>query len=331
MKIVSGSGKGIGKLGGDVYYINHGVQLKREYTSQVTNPNTPQQVGQRTRFKLQSQISASVAPVLAFVRKGMVSPRNQFVKVNNGNFYVSQGVAQVALESLQIARGNLALPNVVINKSEQNVISMYLGNAPSIDISRIVYCLFDRTVNGDLAYLGSVIVSNAGTLERWRGTWTNPWGVVYNDLLVLAYGMRDNNERARAAYENYHIETAEDVARLVASRSLDLSNYSFTQTMGATLFEGETTSGNILGNQVVVRIMALTGGIVTGTGFENGQKIVNVGDSVTVTATPDNGMQFNGWKYEGTNEVASNVSAYTFDASRNVSLVASFVPSGGLE
>lgn len=331
MKVTGGSGKGVGKLGSDVYYINHGVQIKREYTSSVKNPNTPAQVEQRTKFKLQSQISAAVQPVLAYVRKGLLSPRNLFVKANNGNFYVTGDVAQVALESLQVAQGSLAFPEIIVNKTEQNVINMFLSNAPSKDISRVIYCLFDRTVNGDLAYLDSVIASESDPLSRFGATWSNPWGVVYNDLLVLAYGMRDNNERAKALYDNYEIVGAQDIARLVANRTLSLTDFSFTRTMGATLFHGESSSGAIGANQVVIRIVGGNGGTVTGTGFENGQKIVNVGDSVTVVANPDEGWSFNAWLKEGTQEVVSNTATYTWNAYRNTTLQGSFIKNGGLE
>ena len=67
MKIYSLDGKGSGKVGGSVYYVNRGVQVRREYTAAVTNPSTDAQVGQRSRFKLASQVSLLFPMSLPFL------------------------------------------------------------------------------------------------------------------------------------------------------------------------------------------------------------------------------------------------------------------------
>lgn len=81
MKLTSIVGTGTGKLGGSVFSVRNGAQVVRTYQPIVANPQSEQQIAQRAKLKLASQLSAAFANEVApFGRDGMRSPRNLFVK-----------------------------------------------------------------------------------------------------------------------------------------------------------------------------------------------------------------------------------------------------------
>ena len=82
MKLNGLLGTGSGKLGTSVFTTVKGTQIVRQYQPTVNNPSTNLQVSQRSRFKLVSQIAASMADVIAIPRNGIISSRNLFVKKN---------------------------------------------------------------------------------------------------------------------------------------------------------------------------------------------------------------------------------------------------------
>ena len=79
MKIYSILGKMKGKIGNIVVSSVNGQVVGREYNPNVTNPNTLMQQNTRSKFKLASQLSAAMAPVIAIRKDGAKSTRNQFV------------------------------------------------------------------------------------------------------------------------------------------------------------------------------------------------------------------------------------------------------------
>lgn len=83
MKLQGFVGKGSGKLGASVWTVRKGVQVVREYTNRVSNPNTRPQMEQRAKFKLLTQLSAIVADAMSFttMTPGQ-SQRNIFMKRN---------------------------------------------------------------------------------------------------------------------------------------------------------------------------------------------------------------------------------------------------------
>lgn len=61
MKSTGLFGKNSGRVGGVVYSNYRGEQIVRSYQPKVNNPNTKKQVEQRTKFKLASQVAASLS------------------------------------------------------------------------------------------------------------------------------------------------------------------------------------------------------------------------------------------------------------------------------
>lgn len=314
-------GKTSGKVGGLVYATSGGETIVREYNPNVANPSTTAQVDQRARMKLMSQISASLAPSLAIQKSGLVSARNKFTKINFGNTYALNGVAQCSYENLQLTEGNLGLPQIrVIGEvlDSSRTVAAAFWDEPSKNISRIVYCIFSKSQEGKLSYISSQIVSarQKTILGYFQATFNNaPAG----DIVVYAYGMIDTSERATAQYGNLNVVDGSDIAKLVATRAISFTDYQFTQTRGTTLGANNQPVTPTPDGSVRIFATALgEGGTVTGGGT------YEIGASVTLTATPASGYTFRAWLKNGTNQVVSTSNPYTFEAATQLDLIAAF-------
>lgn len=315
-------GKVNGKIGSVIFSTSGGSIIAREYNPNVANPSTMAQVNQRARMKLMSQLSASLSPVIAMTKDGLVSKRNKFTKVNFPASYALNGVAQITYENVQITEGNSALPALTAAgqvSGENMQLGVGLLVNPSATINRVVYCLFKKTAEGKLEYIASQIVSirqESAEAAYFVATFPN---MPIAEYVIFAYGMSDTSERAAASYGNLNVVTASDLARLVATRAISFSDYQFTQTRAITIgSDGKAVEPEQPG-KVRVYVTALgQGGTVSGGGsFE-------IGASVTVVATPANGFDFVRWAYNGTNETASTSASYTFTVNKQTDLVAIF-------
>lgn len=330
-------GKTSGKVGGLVYASSGGEQIVREYNPTVANPSTSAQVNQRARMKLMSQLSAALAPVVAMTKDGLISKRNKFVKKNFGSSYALNGVAQISYENIQITEGNTGLPQVVVNVRVDAVggPAAYLATAPSSNISRVVYCVFSKSQENRIQYLFSKIAT-----VRGDGSVVNPYflvdladlptiegddGRVFDgEFVIYAYGMSDTSEKATARYGNLNVQTASDIATLVANRSISFEDYQFTQTRGTTVGQGTSGGSAVPEGQARVFVTALgDGGTVSGGGT------FTLGTEVTVVATPRSSYSFRAWVKNGTSQVVSTSASYTFTLNSQTDLLATFDYVGG--
>lgn len=322
-KVTSLYGKTMGKIGSIVFSTSGGQTIAREYNPHVANPSTTAQVDQRARMKLMSQIAASVAPSLAIQKSGLVSARNKFTKINFGNSYALNGVAQVSYENLQFTEGNLGLPQIVASaevvQGSRNL-TVFFTEEPSANVSRVVYNVFIKTQEGKLSFYSSVVVENRNDQTLTNGYFVARFvGMPSGDLVVYAYGMIDTSERATAQYGNLNVHDGSDIAKLVATRAISYNDYQFTQTRGTTMGANNqpvtpTPSGS-------VRIYATAlgeGGTVTGGGT------YEVGATVTLTATAAAQYKFREWLKNGTTQVLSTSNPWTFNAESQVDAIASF-------
>lgn len=319
-------GKTTGKVGGLVYATSGGEQIIREYNPNVANPSTQAQVDQRARMKLMSQLSAALSPVLAMKKDGLVSKRNKFTQMNFPASYALNGVAQITYENVQITEGNTSLPALFaegsVSGSNLNI-SVAISANPSATINRVVYCLFKKSNEGKLEYVSSLIVTT-----RWEEEATFPFVGRFDlqpiaEYVIFAYGMSDTSERATAAYGDLNVITASDLARLVATRAISFSDYQFTQTRAITIgSDGQAIQPEQAG-KVRVYVTALgDGGTVSGGGS------YDIGASVTVVATANNGYRFRAWVKNGTSQVVSTSASYTFTVNEQTDLVATFETGG---
>lgn len=315
-------GKINGKIGSVVFSTSGGSIIAREYNPNVANPNTMAQINQRARMKLMSQLSASLSPVLAMTKDGLVSKRNKFTKLNFPASYALNGVAQITYENVQITEGNTSLPALTA-AGQVSGGNMQLGAGllvnPTATISRVVYCLFKKTAEGKLEYITSQIVST-----RQQNPEAAYFVAIFPNMpvaeyVIFAYGMSDTSERASANYGNLNVVTASDLAKLIATRAISFSDYQFTQTRAITIASDGTAVQPEQAGKVRVYVTALgQGGTVSGGGS------FDIGESVTVVATPANGFDFVRWAYNGTNETASTSASYTFTVNQQTDLVAIF-------
>lgn len=328
-KVTSLYGKTTGKIGSIVFSTSGGETIAREYNPHVANPNTQAQVDQRARMKLMSQLSASLSPVIAMTKEGLVSRRNKFVKKNFASSYALDGVAQVTYENVQLTEGNLALPTITlladVYQGSRNLVATF-SEEPSPNIARVVWCVFSKSTEGQLSLVASAIqtqreFSGGGTTYYFSQQFNDmPAG----DLVVYAYGMVDTSERATAEYGNLNVVTGSDLAKLVASRAISFTDYQFTKTRGTTMGADNQPVQPTPAGSIRVYATALgNGGSVTGAG------VYEVGASVTLTATANDGYQFARWIKNGTSETVSTSNPYTFNAAEQVDLVAVFEVQGG--
>lgn len=313
-RVVSLQGIANGKVGSMVYSTVGGQMIARAYNPNVSNPNTVAQTNQRASFKLLSQIAAVMAPVIAIPKEGLRSSRNLFVKKNSGNAIATNGVAQITYENLQLTNSSVGLPAIVASRSQADGISIALAEDCSAALSRVVYIIYRKTSQSTLQYVQSTIVTDAGNDGTFPGTLLYTEG----DIVLFAYGMKDLNASATAKYADYSVTNGEDVARLVLTRNLSMSDFQFTQTRGTTMFADEDETTQVDDNQARVYVTATAGGTATGAG------VFTLGTSVTVVATPNTGYTFSGWRLNGGSTYLSTAQSYTFTLTGQTDLVAVF-------
>lgn len=329
-KVTSLYGKTMGKIGSIVFSTSGGQTIAREYNPHVANPNTMSQINQRARMKLMSQLSASLSPVIAMRKEGLTSARNKFVQKNFGASYASEGVAQISYENVQLTSGNSALPQIKWQASADSDIPAllaYFSDEPSASISRVVWCLFKKTDEGKIELVASIITSvrnpdNGG--NYFQATFPNipinsEGTTLEYDYVIYAYGMSDTSERATARYGNLNVQSATDIARLIATRTISFEDYQFTQTRGTSANRGEGESTNVPAGSARVYVTALgEGGSVSGGG------VFQIGSQVTVTATPAAQYAFRAWVKNGSSQVVSTSATYTFTLNEQTDLIAQF-------
>lgn len=221
-----------GKQGGTVFSVRNGENIARKYQPIVSNPSTNGQVQARAKLKLMSQLSAVLGEVIAIPRAGAVSPRNLFTKVNYRSANFVNGEATMPLSSIKLTRSSVALP-VVQATSGQGVIAVSLstGGTP-VDIDRMVYVMLERGADSKLRVVTSRVVSTPGAQNNFEAP---DFPGSNNEVYFLAYGVRDNNDRARAIYGDLEVASASTIASLITSRTLTETDITVTETRGTSV------------------------------------------------------------------------------------------------
>lgn len=313
-KVTSLYGKTTGKIGSIVFSTSGGETIAREYNPNVSNPNTQAQINQRARLKLMSQLSASLAPVIAIPKQGLVSSRNAFTKKNFELSMAENGVAQISYENVQLTNGNLGLPTIEATRAQTSGITVNLADDATSSVSRVVYILYRKTAEQRLQFVSSVIAEASGADGDFPATLPYTEG----DIVLYAYGMRDTSETASAKYGNMKVANAIDVARLTAYRSISSEDYQFTETRGATMYSDQSEITPVPEGSARVFVTPFGGGTVSGGG------VYQIGQSATIVATPNAGYEFAGWRDNTTQELVSTDASYTFVVQGQTDLVAIF-------
>lgn len=338
MKLSSILGQGRGKLGAAVFSSTNGQQVVRQYQPNVKNPNTVAQTMQRARFKLMTQIASSMAPVIAIPKSGAVTSRNMFVKKNMPLVIGTEDGAQLVYENLQLTSGTRALPGIYVER-EAGKLKIGLLQAPTGNISRVAYCAFAKDSEGQLSYEWSIVSSTPGA----KGTFdVETDDIVSLDVVFYAYGMIDTNASAKALFENYHVDSATDLAKLIATRKLSLSDFALTKTRGTTLKAGESQNVVVPAGSYGLYVNATAGGSVNVevndvsradvTSESSYSGAFEAGSVVILDANANEGYRFDGFYDQNTGTKFDwSGSMQTFSLNKKYDILVKFVADAGGE
>lgn len=316
MKINSILGKMNGKVGGVVFSTVGGITVGREYNPNVANPNTASQQNTRSKFKLASQLSATMAPVIAIKKEGNVSARNLFVKENFPMITYSEGAASINLNGVQLTKSQRNFAGFVSDRSSGTAIAVELKADCSAILSRVVYIGYKKLSDGSLQFFDSKVCSTPGANGKFADVLRYEEGAV----VLYAYGMKDLESGITSKFGNMSAPSAEEVAQLLVSNSENMASVQLSKTAGLTMGEGVNTGdSNYEPTYITVTVTASAGATASG----GGQYLV--GDTVTVTTEKEAGqpLSFQGW-YNGNTQVSSQ-QTYTFTAAENITLNARYM------
>lgn len=315
MKINSVFGKMKGKIGNMVVVSTGGEVIAREYNPNVANPNTVAQQNTRSKFKLASQLSASMAPVIAIKKEGNVSARNQFVKVNFDSIRYSMGVADINLNVVQLTKSQRSFAGFSADRSGGTAIAVQLNADSAAALSRVVYIAYKKQSDGSLVMFDSKTCNTPGA----DGLFADVLRYTADAVVLYAYGMKDLESGITSKFGNMQAPTAEDVASLLISNTENMQAVQLTKTAGLTMAAGEDSGDSDDVEHISVSLVTSGNGSATGGGrFEAGQ-------TVTLRATPDEEATFDGWFLgSASGSLLSTANPYSFEAESNVTIVAKF-------
>jgi hypothetical protein len=231
-KMTSLSGAVTGKLAGNVYSVSAGQQIVRAYQPNVANPQTQLQVENRTKFKLASQLASAVSPVLAISKQGLISGRNQFVSASMNAIAFALGEATILLNRTQLTKSSIQLPalSVTIGAGSAATINLDQSALP-LGVTKVVYVMFKETTINKLELVDQRVVSEAGADGKFALEYGN---LGSTPKMIYAYGIIEDENSLLAKYDDYQVEDATFIAKLVSSRSGVASGLKTTTTSYAS-------------------------------------------------------------------------------------------------
>ena len=310
---VRGYLKGSGKLGNIVCSTVAGETIARDYNPEVANPNTETQVAQRAKFKLMSQLSSVMAPVIAIPKDKNQSSRNLFVRKNMSATVFDGVQAAINLNRVQLTNGNTNIETFGCDRSSHEHCSCYYSGINLVGMAGIVYCIFTKDDAGNLSLFDSAVVTENTEDEDWGAN------LKYTDaeIVLYAYALIGDGDKAKAAFGNLEAPTAESLAKLLVESSVAASTIKTTKTKGFTMAVGvEDGEWSVDDGKVRLTIS------ITGPGTADGAGRYDIGERVRCTATPNSGMEFVGW-YRGGQQVATSLN-YEFDIVADTTIEARF-------
>ena len=293
--------KGKGKLGNMVCAQIAGVTIGRDYNPNVKNPNTALQVAQRSNFKLASQVTAALAPVIAIPREGLRSSRNLFIKKNKTLFIAGIDESRVDLSQLQITNGSISLPEIQVERDNSRITAKFTEEVEGL-VDRVVFVMYAVEAS-QLRFIKSVVTDIPG--EDSRGV--TSLGFAQGKVVVYGYGIKDKDAGMSAVYNNYRVVSGEDIATLIANRTLNSSNSLLSKTKGVVMEANENTKTSVSGTRFIVS-KGNIGTHMDVTISNNG--IIPEGQSCTLTAVAGSGYAFGGWSINNGEWIHTN--PYTF-------------------
>ena len=315
MKVNSILGKMTGKVGNIVLTSVGGEVVGREYNPNVANPNTSAQQNTRGKFKLASQLSATMAPVIAIKKEGNVSARNLFVKENFPSIRYAQGVADINLNVVQLTKSQRSFAGFNADRSSGTAIAVELNEGSAAALSRVVYIAYKKAADGSLILFDSKVCNTAGA----EGKFNDVLNYTADAVVLYAYGMKDLESGITSKFGNMSAPSAEDVAQLLISNTENMASVQLTKTAGLTMAAGENTGDSDDVEHLTVSLVISGNGSAVGGGrFETGQ-------TATLRATPDAEATFVAWKANNASgQVLSTANPYSFVVEQNMTICAVF-------
>lgn len=308
-------GKARGKVGSIVYAVSAGQQIAREYQPVVLNPSTPSQVSNRSKLKLMSQLAAAYKGSIAIRKDGLKSARNLFISENYDKVAIVGSAANVNLNRVQLTKSNIGMGGFSADRSSGTAIAVVLNQDMSAHFDKVVYNAFRKNANGKLIAQGSIVVNK----DANSGTFAGELPYTADAVVVYAYGMKIDNERANAAFSNMTAPSGEQVAKLIATSAEVAAGTTLSQTVGLTMMVGENTGDSDDVENFSVSVSKSGNGSVSGGGR------YAAGQTAVVTATPDAEATFLAWRLNGpTGAVVSTEAQYSFEVENDIVLCAVF-------
>ena len=220
-----------GRQGSSVFAVRNGENIVRKYQPIVTNPSTQAQVNVRSRFKLLSQVSEVMSPIIGYRKSGMVSARNMFTKGNFGNtsYNTTTGKASFNFESIDLTGSVLAMSPINVTRGAGIVSAALSVGDPTL--TSVLYGVLVVNADGSLRLFDSRIVSEAGA----DGTFNSGNFQLTSSLsgYMFAYGIRVNTDSAKAVYGNIAAEDTNVVLNTLMR--MNATDYSLTETVNAVV------------------------------------------------------------------------------------------------
>ena len=229
MKSTGLFGKNSGRVGGVVYSNYRGEQVVRSYQPRVYNPNSAKQVAQRAKFKLVSQISASLSREINWSftpATNKETPRNTFVKqmLKKTDWNDRQQEAYLPMEEIIItnSKDNVITDLNVTGQSVTGSFDLSFAPKPMVHMVQIGW-----------AQGGKIQVIGAWDFEADEdGTFDSGSRLINSELsqqrvLVYLYAPSDEN----TTFADYGVEDGE--ANLQTIKKLLSGNIRYTATYNA--------------------------------------------------------------------------------------------------
>lgn len=314
-KVVCLQGKARGKVGSIVYAISAGQQIAREYQPVVANPSTASQVENRSKLKLMSQLAAAYKGSIAIRKDGLKSARNQFISENYDKVAIVGNAANVNLNRVQLTRSNIGMGGFNADRSSGTKIAVALNENMATNFDKVVYCAFRKDASGNLIAQGSAVVNK----DAVAGNFAGELPYTQDAVVVYAYGMKIDSERANAAFGNMNAPSSEQVAKLIATSAEVAAGTTLSQTVGLTMMVGENTGDSDDVEHFAVSVTKSGNGSVSGGGR------YLAGQTAVVTATPDAEATFVAWRLNSpAGAVVSTSAQYSFEVENDIVLCAVF-------
>lgn len=236
MKSTGLFGKNSGRIGGVVYSNYRGEQIVRSYQPKVSNPNTAGQVAQRAKFKLASQVSASLKREIkmSFVPAvAKETPRNAFVKEMLKKTTYTNNKAILPIEDVVLTNSRTSGFSSLSATQSMVMATLSPGYTEKARVRMIFLGYYD---GGEIvAYATRDVVPQASSDENgttYMASVQPPIVQGYTNVRVLAY-VYEPDLSTGTSYEDY--EMLEDNATLAEVLRLFAGKVNFSATVNAPI------------------------------------------------------------------------------------------------